>query len=134
MISRLLTWLRGSVSYLWLVAAAVYLSVLAGQAVVRNYQSQQDTKHLEDQLTKLAQERDQLRALVVYYNTDSYKEKELRRALLLKQKDEKVYALPESSENVAELTTEAPNKDQITRSSLPTWRQWVEYLLKGKPS
>lgn len=133
MINRLLLWLRNSVSYLWLVVVAVYLSVLTSQAVIRNYQSQQDIKQQEQELAVLVEQRDQLRSLIVYYNTDSYKEKELRRDLLLKGKGEKVYALPESSYAQAAATPAPVDKKAVVRS-LPIWQQWVQYLAHGKES
>jgi cell division protein FtsB len=126
-------WLRQSASVLWLAAAALYLSILAGRAVYHNYQSQQQTDSLQQQLIGAERERDRLKALIVYYNTDDYKEKELRRALLLKDPEETVYALPESWDE--------PSLDNQTpiiaaaipkASTVPIWRQWYEYVAYGK--
>jgi cell division protein FtsB len=130
-ITKIIAWVRNSVGYLWLVIAAVYLSVLTSQAVIRNYQSQQDIKTQQQQLLTLDQQRDQLQALLVYYATDSFKEKELRRDLLLKGKGEKVYALPESSYTVAQQAS-APADKKVVARSLPVWQQWVRYLEHGK--
>ncbi|HSI20836.1 MAG TPA: septum formation initiator family protein [Verrucomicrobiae bacterium] len=130
MFRRLLTWLQGSFSYIWLVALAVYFSVLAGQAIYRNYQAQQDSKALRAELAQAKQERERLEALVVYYKTDAFREKELRRSLLLRMPDEKVYALPESAiGKKAEEAEVALREQSDPRTSLPTWRQWFDYLL-----
>jgi cell division protein FtsB len=130
---RLFSWFRNSMSYLWLAAVAAYLAFSAGQAALRNYGTQQDAKKLDILLTEANQERDRLEALVVYYKTDGYKEKELRRALLLKRPDEKVFTLPESSMSKAVEDefgkTQAKTPD---RTSIPIWQQWGVYLVKGK--
>lgn len=127
---RLQTWIKSSLSYLWLVGLAVYLSVLAGQAIYRNYLSEQDSRDLERQLAAARLEKERLEALVVYYKTDAFKEKELRRSLLLQMPEEKVYALPESNlSKKAEEVAEEKKRAEDPRTSLPTWRQWLEYLL-----
>ena len=130
MFKRLLTWFQTSVGYLWLVVLAVYFSVLAGQAMYRNYESQQVSNGLKQELADAQLERDRLSALVVYYTTDSFREKELRRSLLLKMPDEKVYALPESAIG-RQVEQEQAVRRQLAdpRTSQPTWRQWIEYLL-----
>lgn len=108
---------------------AGYLVVLTGQAVYRNYSAQKETKALKQRLTDSQFEREHLKALIVYYKTDSFKEKELRRALLLKKPNEQMYALPESSvskrleEDV--LAQDAQTKKQ---SAKPIWKQWGDYL------
>jgi cell division protein FtsB len=130
--TRLAIWARRSWSFLWLVAVAGYLVVLAGQAVYRNYQAQQETLALKNQLLQAQQERARLEALLVYYQTDSFKEKELRRALLLKKPGEKVFALPESNAAKRAEEQKAPTvqeKDAV--STQPVWRQWLDYVLNS---
>ncbi len=125
-----------SSGYLWLVPVAAYLAFSATQAVARNYSSEKQTRALETQLNAARLERERLAAVIVYYRTDNFKEKELRRALLLVRPEEKVYALPESS-SVRSLEEEASSvqsdadKARRNESDLPYWRQWVGYVLKG---
>jgi hypothetical protein len=126
---RILTWFQNSFSYLWLVVLAVYISVLAGQAIYRNYNSQQETNALKQQLVDAQQEKERWQALLVYYSTDAYKEKVLRESLLLKRPDEKVYALPESSVGHQAEEAEVAKRQVVDpRVNLPIWRQWIEYL------
>lgn len=122
--------LRGSWSFLWLFFIAAYLMVMAGNAVYRNYQSQQETVRLKNELRSFQQEKERLEALLVYYRTDSFKEKELRRTLLLKKPNEVVYALPESSvaKKVEEELAERSDRGATEVSTLPIWRQWVNYI------
>lgn len=126
-------WLRRSIRYLWLVGLAGYLVVLAGHAVYKNYQAQQETTGLKKRLIEAGFERERLSALVVYYKTDSFKEKELRRTLLLKKPEEKVYALPESSTSRA-LEESLANASKANKkvSTAPIWQQWATYLWTGE--
>lgn len=129
---RTILWLKHSVSFLWLFVVAAYLLVMAGNAFYRNYQSQQQTKDLENQLQAATIEKERLQALLVYYQTDSFKEKELRSMLLMKRPDETVYALPESStvikveDAIAQASAEGLNKKKP--STIPIWKQWVNYI------
>lgn len=130
-------WLRRSFSYVWLMLAAVYLVGSAGRAVFHNYQSQQATKELRDELMRAEKDRDRLQALLVYYMTDNFKEKELRRALLLKMPGEAVYALPESNaavsieEDILTNIKQGETKQSIEHPK-PNWQLWLDYLIYRK--
>ena len=125
--------LRQSASYLWLIAAAVYLGVSAGQTVLRSYASKQEISDLQQKLANAQLEKQRLQALIVYYNTDGFKEKELRRAMLLAMPNETVYALPESNHNKSledEVTSPDVTKATTkTVSNEPNWKLWWEYLM-----
>jgi cell division protein FtsB len=129
-------WVRHSFHFLWLIGVAGYLMVLAGNAVYRNYLSQAEMTALRDRLSSLQLEKERLEALIVYYKTDSFKEKELRRTLLLKKPNEKVYALPESSvarrveDELAASVSAAAEKKKA--SSGPIWQQWLRYVWSGE--
>ena len=123
---------RRSASFLWLVLLAGYLSLIAGQAVYSTYQAQNQSAALQTKLAEVRLQRQRVEALLVYYGTDSFKEKELRRSLLLQKTGEKVYALPESS---VATTAEQEVQQEFTTASaahpilnLPVWRQWLEYV------
>lgn len=130
-------WIRNSWSYLALFALAAYFVGLAGRSVYRSYEAKQETQRLEAELRQADEEIDRLKALNAYYQTDTYKEKELRRTLLLKKPTERVYALPESSlvkeeaEGVAVAEAVSGSEEGTKKASeweaLPLWRQWVRY-------
>jgi hypothetical protein len=129
MFKRLQTWFKSSFSYIWLIVLAVYFSVLAGQALYRSYQSEQDNKALQQQLTQTQIEKERWQALLVYYQSDAFREKALRQSLLLKMPDEKVYALPESG--IGKKLEEAEVARQKAEDPLvnkPTWQQWLDFL------
>lgn len=122
-------WFQSSVGYIWLIVLAVYFSILAGQAMYHSYQSQQENNTLKQQLATAQLEEEKWQALLVYYQTDAYKEKVLRESLLLRMPNEQVYALPESSvgkqAEQAELAKQQPPDPRV---NLPIWRQWLDYL------
>ena len=130
-VNRIFQWVKGSASLLWLVAVAAYLSLMAGRAFYKNYQSQQEVLGLQHQLSQDAAEKERLQALLVYYGTTSYQEVELRSDLLLKLPNEKVYALPESSSGVPSDAVPVAAPSTHAETGLPVWRQWLEYLLHG---
>jgi len=131
---RISLWARSTFNVLWLVVLAGYLMVVAAQAVYKTYQDQKDITRLEQKLQSDVQERERLQALLVYYQSDSFKEKELRRVLLLQMPNEKVYALPESSTSrQLEEETVATTDTKQPQAGGPIWRQWLNYLL-NRPS
>jgi len=127
--ARFTGWVRRSFSVVWLVLLAGYFLLLAGRAIYQNYQTRQQTASLSSQLVQSQQEEKRLQALVVYYQTDSFKQEELRRTLLLQMPGEKVYALPESG-IIAQPGEVAPvSGDKAAADNRPLWRQWVSYVL-----
>lgn len=131
---RFFAWARQSVGYLWLVVLAGYLAVSASQSMYRSYQSKKDTQVLRDKLNQALLEKQRLEALIVYYQTDSFKEKELRRTLLLKMPNEKVYALPEASQSEPLLEDSAISGGSQPATNvvdqLPYWKQWINYIIQ----
>ncbi len=119
-------------AYVAFVIIATYLGYSAGQAALRNYNSQEEILQLQQQLAAVQLERSRLESLVVYYRTDAFKEKELRRALLLVRPGETVYALPESSK-VAQLDVDTRVVGTVvakpTAVPTPNWRLWADELL-----
>ena len=127
----LLSKVRGSLGYLWILAVAVYLAILSGQALLRNYQSQQGIDDLRGRLSELRVEKERQEALLTYYRSDAFKEKELRRTQLLALPNERVYALPESSHGQVARGDEAlapKNQAAAPLGEQPIWRQWVDYF------
>lgn len=133
---KFIKWLKHSFSYLWLVAFAIYLAFSAGQSVYKTYQANQETEALREKLSKTLLEKQRLDALLVYYQTDTFKEYEMRRAMLLKNPNEKVYALPEQSESgsivdgVEMALVQEQKKEVEDKKQQANWRQWYEFVVR----
>ena len=124
-------WLKRSFSFLWLIALAVYLTFLATQSVISNYQSQQELKTLQAKVIQVQQEEKRMQALLAYYQTDEYRDLVLRRSLLAYKPGEHVYMLPESSDSKSvedAVSFNDPTPTKIVQSSAVIWRQWLQYL------
>lgn len=101
---------RGSswVKYFWL-AIILYMAVTAGRLAYKNYQLNQDEAKLEHEITELEVEIQDLKNKIVYYQSDSYKEKMLRARLNLQKPGEKVVVItPEPK--AEEVKIEKPDK------------------------
>ena len=133
---RFYLYLKDSASYIWIIPLAIYFSVSASQAVIKNYQSQEETKRLQTELDRAKREQQRLEALLIYFRTENFKEKELRRSLLLIKPGEKAYALHESGgspdiQDPFSLTWQGevePAGNKSGQSGLPNWRKWLNRL------
>lgn len=76
------------------IAIFCYLVFLIGSVIWRNYQNNQTIAKMEDNLTVTQLENGLRKELLVYYQSDNYKEVELRRRLMLQKPGEKVVMLP----------------------------------------
>lgn len=110
-----------------LIVFGVYLLYSLGASVVSNYHSQQEIKTATDRIAELKLEKERLQSLLVYYDTKSYQEIELRRRMLLKMPGETVIAL-RGDHPLTELTTE-PKKETPPP---PAWRQWYDYYFGSR--
>lgn len=110
-----------------LLIVGLYLLYSAGASLISNYQSQQEIVFAQNRIAELKLEKDRLQSLLVYYNTKSYQEIELRRRMLLKKPGETVVAL-RGDHPLTELTTD----DQSPAPEEPAWRQWYDYYFSPR--
>lgn len=134
-LNRFWEWLISSVGVVGILALVIYVGTSAAQSIYKSYTAQKETKDLQNKLDSSVLEKQRLESLLVYYQTDAFKEVELRRALLMKNPGEKVYALPESSEissmvESVETTVGEQSKIIEAQKGKPNYRQWYEYLFK----
>lgn len=114
-------------SWLWILILLIYISSSAVHSLVNNYQSEKEIASIKSQIKDLKLEKARLEALIAYYNTDAYKEKELRQRLLLKRPEEYVIAFPEDGE---EKTGDgsSESKKQVSEPVRPNWQKWLDYF------
>lgn len=95
---------RGStwVKYFWL-AIIFYMMFTAGRLAYRNYRLNLEEAELRHEISQLEVEIQDLKNKIVYYQSDSYKEKMLRAKLNLQKKGEKVVVItPEPKAEIVE--------------------------------
>lgn len=112
-------------SWLWILILLIYISSSAVHSLVNNYQSEKEIAAIKSQIKDLKLEKARLQALIAYYNTDAYKEKELRQRLLLKRPEEYVIAFPEEEKRKNKV--ESSNK-QVSQPVRSNWQKWLDYF------
>jgi len=107
------------VKYFWL-AIVLYIVFSAGRLVYKNYQLNQEEANLKSEVASLENEVQDLKNQIVYYQSDSYKEKMLRAKLNLQKEGEKVVVI-----------TAPPDVQQVTeekKESLSNPQKWLRYF------
>lgn len=117
------------------IALLAYISFTVGASINRNYQTNQIINGLKDDIAtlklRIANEQD----LLVYYNTDSFKEVETRRRLGAIAPGETLVILPKHKRNAIEgpgmvidenqNVTDRPVSTQLKSSNLKLWWQFI---------
>lgn len=112
----------------WLILGGVALLVIwsLASSIWRSYEIRQDIATAESNLSDLKLERDRLKSLLVYYQSKSFQEIELRRHFLLKKADETVVAL-RSNEPIAGVATNEELNPTESEPEPTGWRLWWQF-------
>lgn len=112
--------LRKISSKIFLFFLIAYILFLFSKAVWANYQITWQIRKTEAEINQLKQKTKELEDLILYYQTESFKELEARRQLGLKKPDENVVILPTPSPQ--------PEKKVFPKLSLPQSNSPPNYL------
>jgi len=106
----------------------VYMIVGTGEALWQNYAINKEINHLKAEIAQLTDEGHQLKYLIAYLGTESFKEREARRKLGYKKPGEQVLALPNSI--LEELTPGQANGEEDTekKPELSNPQKWQEFI------
>jgi len=108
---------------LWL-AVVLYTGYSLSQAVWRNIKVNQRISQLKVEISSIKQDNSKLADLSLYYQTDQFKEIELRRRLGYKRPEEQLVVLPLNFSD-----PDSPDRPQrVDREALPFYRKWVETI------
>jgi cell division protein FtsB len=102
----------------------VYLLVVLGQTIKRNYDLNNQITELKAQTELLDAQKDELRYNIEYYRTDSFRDREARSKLGLQKPGENVIIIPESSPSP--LAQAIPAKTNQAPST--NFDQWMNFL------
>lgn len=108
------------------VAVLVFFSVSLAKEIIRRYEVNKDIQELEQEVSELENQNEELADLIQYLNTDSFKEKEARTKLGMAKAGEKVVVIPDEAlvEEVTTETVDAP--DNVDELSNP--ERWFAYF------
>jgi cell division protein FtsB len=103
----------------------VYLLVVLGETIQRNYQLGHQIDALRQQIGLLKDQKDALAYDIQYYKTNSFRDREARSQLGLQLPGENVVIIPRSSPAADPSADTAPHKAAPTQSNL---QQWLNFL------
>jgi cell division protein FtsB len=120
--------LRSQVVTAILASIFIYMAVGTAEALWQNYTINKEVSRLKAEIVQIQEEGRQLKYLIAYLGTESFKEREARRKLGYKKPGEQVLALPNSI--LDELTpgqaNESTNPDQKPELTNPQkWREFI---------
>jgi cell division protein FtsB len=102
---------------------ALYLVVVLGQTIKRNYDLGLQIDSLKSQMNMLQDQNDELSYNIQYYKTNSFKDREARSQLGLQLPGENVVIIP--NDTPAPTPEVAPAKTTSTKSNTG---QWISFL------
>lgn len=114
-------------STVFFAVIVLYMAFILGRTLWQNYNVNQEIADLEQEVIELRERNQRLKNLVIYYQTDSYLEKEARRKLLKKMPGEKVLALPETEYSHQE-PTEQVDETETDKYQEPNYKLWIKYI------
>jgi len=97
----------------------IYLLVVLGQTIKRNYDLGRQIDLLRTQISLLQDQKEQLAYSIQYYNTDAYRDREARSKLGLQLPGENVVIIPRTSPSPS--ATTQTGKTSAKRSNLQQW-------------
>lgn len=97
------------VKLVWLIIV-LYMLFTVGRLAYRNYQLNQEEVELRESVIALENEIQDLKNKIIYFQSDSYKEKMLRAKLNLKRESEEVVVIMPEPEVEVVVTTDEYNK------------------------
>jgi cell division protein FtsB len=111
----------------------LYVFFIMFRSVWMNWKLNQQISLIKKQIETTKEQNRNLENLIVYYQSDSFKEVEARRKLGLKKPGEKVIAVPAKTYVNYQAETEA-EKQRLSESDdvddLPNWKAWYQFLFK----
>ena len=123
-------WIRRRALAGFAVLVLAYLVVGSVRLVIDNYRISQSVGRLNQELASIRQHNLELKSLLTYYQTDTYKEKEARARFNYQKPGERVVAVPLPAGEEPGITRPGPETKAATPPSNP--EQWVDYFFGKK--
>ncbi|MHA1372541.1 MAG: FtsB family cell division protein [Promethearchaeota archaeon] len=114
-----------------ILAVIVFIIYNIYKSTVQNYQINKQITELENQIQEIKKQNQYLKNLIIYYNTDTFKELELRRKIGMKKPDEVVLIMPENKNQKEQKEPNEPMyKEQNNKKEVqePNYQKWLKYI------
>lgn len=108
-----------------------YIAFLVGKVIWLNWQLHREISQIEQQISELKTQQKDLENLVLYYQSDSYREIEARRKLGLKKNDEIAIAIPSKSYQNYEDELQSQKQgvaEKKSEETVPNRELWYNYF------
>lgn len=99
------------------------------KSIMRNHQINEQISSLETEIEEIKKKNNYLENLIIYYNTDTFRELELRRKLGMKKVDERVVIIPENKSSNGKNELGLPTyEDKKEERQDPNYLKWWRYI------
>ena len=106
-----------------------FLGLNLGKEFYRKYQIQKEIDSLKGDISSLEKNNYKMSQLIEYYNTDEFKEAEIRKKLGVKKEGENVVVVREA---FADSNSDIIEKEIDNNKNLPNYRKWWNYFFATK--
>lgn len=113
-----------------IIAIIGYVLFGIGKSIWRNYQMSSKIESVKSDISEIEEKNKLLQNMIIYYQTDSYKELEARRKLGYKKPGENVLIIPElSTQNKSQNEILPPKNSTNYTTPTPNFIKWWEYVI-----
>ena len=112
------------------IAVLIILCSALFKEYYRGYQIQKEINSLQKDIDSFKKDNYQLSQLIEYYNTDEYKEAELRKRFNMKKGEEKLVVIESKDDNL--MGDSVGEKDETVDENLPNYKKWWNYFFATK--
>ena len=120
--------LKFSVKVLAAAAVFIYMLIATSEALWQNYRTNQEIGQLKIEIVQLEKANLQIKNLIAYLKTESFREKEARRKLGYKKPGEQVVALPQDNFVRTDLGTTKDAGTPEPEAHLSNPQKWWDYI------
>lgn len=126
--SKILVFLNKALIY----AVILYIFYILGHAIWLNWALKKEIDGIKADIANIQEKNQNLENLIIYYQSDSFKELEAREKLGLKKIDEKVVIVPVRKYNPADSAEEDKISALIKKpvAKIANWRIWWAFLFE----
>lgn len=127
---RFRTLLQSRTFSIVLFVLIVFITVSLTKSVLRKNEIQQQIKELEDEIASIESSNTDLNALLEYFNSSEYQEKEARTKLGLRSEGETLLLIPqpEVTPETFDPLTESSGQEVVESSNIS---KWFDYFFKS---
>lgn len=117
-------------SRILMYALVVYIFIILGRAIYVNWTLKKQIDQIKLEISSITQKNNNFENLILYYQSNSFKELEAREKLGLQKPGEKVVLVPikKYNDNLSQVEDEVKSLSEKPVTKMPNWRAWWMYI------